>query len=177
MKEYKLIKYTKIISIFFFTLLAHLAYKFIPDLHSNQISFSGQDYKGEPLDYKLLKILNFKNGVFIEVGAHDGLSQSNTMLLEEFYNWKGILVEPSSNIFKRLCNNRPKSYCFNCALGTFEQDNTYIFGNFDGSLMSSIGGIREHQLPNEYVLIRSLQSILDEVKIHRINFFSLDVEG
>lgn len=144
---------------------------------SGEITFSGLDYRGEPLDHKLLKRLNYKNGFFIEAGANDGIMQSNTKLLEDYYGWTGILVEPSPTTFKRLYNNRTHSTCYQCALGSFEQDNTFVYGDFDGSLMSSIDGIREHRVPNQYCLIRSLQSILDELSIHHINFFSLDTEG
>ena len=35
-----------------------------------------------------------RNGFFIEAGADDFLSGSNTLLLEEKYNWTGLLVEP-----------------------------------------------------------------------------------
>lgn len=147
------------------------------DATSKEISFSGLDYLGVPLDHKLLKKINFTNGIFIEVGAHDGMMQSNTKLFEDYYGWTGILIEPSKVLFKRLCSNRPNSKCFQCALGSFEQNNTYIHGNFDGSLMSSVQGIREIKNSTQCVLVRSLQSILDEVGLQHINFFSLDTEG
>ncbi len=121
--------------------------------------------------------MDLKNGIFIEVGANDGIIQSNTKLLEECYGWRGILVEPSPNLFEDLCRNRPNSLCFECALGSFEEDNTYIWGDFNGGLMSSVNGMRLNQEADQKVLVRSLQSILDEVGIHHINFFSLDVEG
>ena len=38
------------------------------------------------LDKKLEKYLNYKNGFYIEIGANDGISKSNTMFLEKKYN-------------------------------------------------------------------------------------------
>ena len=35
------------------------------------------------LDIKLEKYLNFSNGFFIELGAHDGITQSNTYYYEK----------------------------------------------------------------------------------------------
>ena len=129
-----------------------------------------------PID-KLIEKLNIRDGVFIEVGANDGIIQSNTLLLERCYGWTGILVEPSENVYLQLCANRPNSKCFQCALGSFDENNTYVYGDFDGSAMSSIEGKRLNRSLNKRVLMRSLQSILDEENLHHINFFSLDVEG
>jgi len=131
-------------------------------------SYSFGDSQGVPFDKKL---------AFIEVGAHDGIDQSNTKLFEESYGWTGILVEPSPILFSRLCENRPNSQCFQCALGSFEEDGTYAFGDFDGSKMSSLDGKRLNRVADLKVLVRSLQSILDDLKIDYINLFSLDTEG
>ena len=35
-----------------------------------------------------------KHGFFVEAGADDFLFGSNTLLLEEKYNWTGLLIEP-----------------------------------------------------------------------------------
>ena len=141
------------------------------------VSYSLTDCFGVPLDIKLIDILKMNEGIFIEVGANDGINQSNTKLLEDVYAWTGILVEPSDNLFSILCENRPNSKCFQCALGTFEENESYIYGDFDGNLMSSVSGIRLNHKLDKITLVRSLQSILDETGISHINFFSLDTEG
>ena len=134
------------------------------------------DYIGIALDQKLIEIMNYKNGTFVEVGAHDGLYQSNTKLFEEVYGWTGILIEPSPILFSHLCKNRPSSQCFQCALGTFQENGTYVLGDFDGETRSSVNGLRLNRPAKQRVLMRSLQSILDEANLRHINFFSLDVE-
>ena len=142
------------------------------------VSYSLPDCYGRPIDQRLVEKMNITNGIFIEVGANDGITQSNTKLLEEQYGWTGILIEPSDVLFERLKKNRPTARYFQCALGTFEQNNTFLYGDFDGHLMASINGDRLNS-PNglKQVLTRSLQSILDELGITHINFFSLDTEG
>lgn len=149
-------------------------------------SYSLKDMEGIPLDRKLLALLNKHNGIFIEVGAHDGISQSNTFLLEKTYGWSGILIEPSKCLYETLQANRPQAKCFGCALGSFAEDNTYVYGDFHGTLMDSVSGKRLDDLNSDdilhkseptYVLMRSLQSILDEENLHHIDFFSLDTEG
>jgi FkbM family methyltransferase len=158
-------------------LLSLFALALLSFISQDEISYSHVDCFNVPLDHKIIERMGIRNGTFIEVGAFDGIVQSNTKLLEEAYGWTGILVEPSPILQKRLVRNRPHSKCFQCALGSFEQDNTYVYGNFDGSLMSSVDGSRLHKPANQRVLVRSLQSILDEVNLYHINFFSLDVEG
>jgi FkbM family methyltransferase len=45
-------------------------------------------------------------GVFVDVGAHDGMTFSNTLLLEKKFGWTGIAVEPIPEVFERLRANR-----------------------------------------------------------------------
>ena len=42
-----------------------------------------------------------KGGFFIEAGANDFETDSNTLLFELKHNWTGILVEPNPTIFPK----------------------------------------------------------------------------
>ena len=143
----------------------------------NAVTYSGTDCDRVPFDQKLTGLMNFRNGTFVEVGANDGLLQSNTKLFEEFYGWTGVLIEPSKSVFKKLQENRPQAKCFQCALGSFAEDKSYVYGDFNGDLMSSVEGKRRNEKALHKVYMRSLQSILDEVNLTHVNFFSLDTEG
>ena len=47
-------------------------------------------------DALVLAVLDFKTGgYFVEFGASNGVSNSNTWLLEKHYGWTGILAEPA----------------------------------------------------------------------------------
>ena len=143
---------------------------------------------------KLKKYLNFENGFFIEVGAHDGIFQSNTLNLEESLGWKGILIEPSLNAYLECIKNRPKSICINLALTSFEQykKKEFVFGDFNSSPMSSVAANRSgfskfENLKNYLsgitkkklrpVSTAPLQLIIDKIGIDKVDFLSLDVEG
>jgi hypothetical protein len=73
------------------------------------------------LELKLEKYLKSNNGYFVELGANDGVSQSNTKHFELFRNWKGVLVEPTLTNFISCKRNRSsRSQVFNAACVGFE---------------------------------------------------------
>jgi FkbM family methyltransferase len=128
--------------------------------------------------YIINKYLHYKEGgIFIEAGGFDGLFQSNTFVLEKYLNWTGILVEPSYNQYEKCKKNRSCNI-YNRALVSFDYNKEFINGDFeDSSPMSSINGERRGYKQLIQVKVSTLQSILDELNITRVNFFSLDVEG
>lgn len=71
---------------------------------------SGQD---KYLDQNIFK--GKTNGVYVDIGAYDGVKSSNTLFFEESRGWTGICVEPLPNAFRNLEKNR-KCICVNkCA--------------------------------------------------------------
>lgn len=132
------------------------------------------------LDEKLQPYLGYRNGVFIEVGANDGATQSNTYYLEKALGWSGVLVEALPRLYKKCVVERKHSQVFNYALVAPENEGKTIairdFG--DNGLMSSVSDV-SNVSNAEVVTIegRTLTSILDASKVAKIDFFSLDVEG
>jgi hypothetical protein len=45
-------------------------------------------------------------GFFVELGACDGISLSNTLFFERSLNWNGICIEPEQSMFDQLVRNR-----------------------------------------------------------------------
>ena len=84
-------------------------------LNSSCQSFSGLTSNREPFDFKLNRDFfgNKEGGYFIELGAFDGLTQSNTAFFEKYKNWRGLLIEPSPEKFAECVINRPNSTCIN----------------------------------------------------------------
>jgi FkbM family methyltransferase len=63
-----------------------------PVYYNNWRSKEGQDRW-------VAKQLNFKKGgYFLDIGAHDGISDSNTYFFEKELNWNGICVEPNPQL-------------------------------------------------------------------------------
>ena len=76
-------------------------------LHYDQVagyySQSGQDHFIDTF------VLNRKtNGVFVDVGANDGVNLSNSYYFEEKRGWTGLCVEPNPLLFNLLVLNQAK---------------------------------------------------------------------
>jgi len=66
-------------------------------------------------DLFVLSELNFKRGgFFVEFGATNGIDLSNTFLLENKYDWTGILSEPARQWHNDLSKNRQAHIDYNC---------------------------------------------------------------
>lgn len=133
--------------------------------------------------------LNKKNGVYIELGALDGILYSNTKFFEDTLNWKGILIEPHPYTFEKLIYNRPNNYLYNNLISCQTEDCVfrYFVDNYSG-----VSGV-ENTLPTEHfnnffnsinepqssLLIKpkTLTEIINTTDIKHIDFLSLDVEG
>jgi len=59
---------------------------------------------------------NMTNGFFVECGAYDGETFSNSLLLERNFNWSGLLIEPSRNNFLKMKTKNRKAWLINCCL-------------------------------------------------------------
>ena len=144
------------------------------------------------LDFILEAYLPTK-GVFLEVGAIDGLYASNTYYLERMRGWSGILIEPVPYFFRECVRHRKKSKVFNCALVSSDYKHPTVPMVFascgetavksttspDGEKRSDKNKQRatEHGRYEFDAPARTLTSVLEEAGVSEIDFFSLDVEG
>lgn len=146
------------------------------------------------LDAKLEAYLNIDGGFFIEAGANDGITQSNTFYFEKYRGWRGILVEGIPDLFEKCVANRTNSRVFNCALvaSSFTEPSvTMHYANLMSIVEGARGaaaddagfigeGLEIQALPASFsvqVPARTLSSILDECNVVDIDLLSLDVEG
>ncbi|CUH48255.1 FkbM family methyltransferase [Ruegeria atlantica] len=149
------------------------------------------------LDQKLEPYLDFDNGSFVELGANDGVTQSNTYYFEKERGWQGVLIEPAPHNFLKcfsLRGSRSKVFCNACVeFGFPDRLIEMVYAN----LMSvSVGqeldlADRSEHLKNAQLhmketevsfsfgaVARPLNEILIEAEApSRVNLLSLDVEG
>ena len=105
------------------------AYPYIEKRYSYLIrKFKGRGYYAiNELDKKLEKYVNYDNGFFVELGANDGVQQSNSLYFEQQRGWKGVLVEPSPhNFIQCKLNRNPKNFIFCNACVDFDYKKKYV---------------------------------------------------
>lgn len=119
-----------------------------------------------------------RGGFYIESGAHNGISGSNTLRLEQEKGWVGMLVEPTPSSFT-LCRQMrgPNNILVNKAISSPEHEGTMIWGDWDDSPMSSVGGHLLGRGNRSQVPCTTITRLLEEHHIPQIDFWSLDVEG
>lgn len=152
--------------------------------------FYSQHKQDQILEENLFK--GFKNGFFMDIGAHDGISINNTLYFENNNNWSGINIEPIPEVFNKLCINRPNSININCAVSN--EDGFADFVCNDG-YTEMLSGLHKNYDPRHInrinienkimkgtsklikVPVKRIETICDENNIKHIHYLSIDVEG
>jgi FkbM family methyltransferase len=162
------------------------------------------EFKGQLLQDKYLDENVFngkKNGIFVEVGALDGIGASNTLFFEEKRNWKGILIEPNPVEYVRLIESKRNSIFENCAISNLEGEVNFLSISGPCNVLSGILEFYDprhlqriqyelnqysnykidHELysTSETVKIKSkkLSTVFKENNYTHIDLLSVDVEG
>ena len=65
-----------------------------------------------------------RGGFFIECGALDGETRSNTLVLEQELGWKGLLVEAGPRNYDTLLTKHRKAWSVQACLSTVPYPNT-----------------------------------------------------
>ena len=123
-----------------------------------------------------------KNMCIVEVGAFDGRTYSNTLMLENKFQLPTILIEPEPNNYKKLLKNRPKSKCLNFAISRKEEFVKFICGGPVGGIVSKMSKDHKNSFSSSFqkeieVLALPLSKVLKENSIKEIYLLSIDCEG
>ncbi len=152
--------------------------------------FHSQDSQDRYLETHVFK--GFKNGVFMDIGAYDGVHINNTLFFENQHNWSGVNIEPNKMLYDRLLVNRPKCINLNCAVANNDGYGEFIINSGCTDLIS---GLKDHYDPRHFqrlrnenemtnsvseiisVHIQKIETICDKYNINHIHYLSIDVEG
>jgi|ERR1700734_396007 len=112
-------------------------------------------------------------GIFVDVGAADGIGGSNTLMFEE-RGWAGLLIEPNSRFHASLKANRGRQKIANYAI--HNSDNSEATFHHDSDPFLS-GLARTEYNQDEKIPAMKLGWVLWKNDIKSIDLLSIDTEG
>jgi FkbM family methyltransferase len=138
----------------------------------------------------------FKNktepGVFLEIGADDGVRFSNCKFFEETHNWTGIAVEARKEAYNKLITNRTCN-CVRAVLSDVIEDTKFMdikgYGLGLSGLVNKYDPRHLNRIEQEIkninnkgvsvidVKTEKLNELLDKYNMTNIDFLSIDTEG
>ena len=148
-------------------------------LYDEQLKFFYNSQLGQD-QYVINNIFNRKKfGVFLEFGACDGMFLSNTYVLEKYFDWSGLCVEPHPDYYSQLVNNRKCNKS-----NKLIDSHTGLDVEFSMQENLEVSGIKKYKTNHFYndrvinLKTISLNDILEEYKdIDVIDYLSIDTEG
>lgn len=153
---------------------------------SKYFSQCGQD---RFINEKIFK--NKRGGVFLDIGANDGVSFSNTNYFEKELGWTGICFEPLKSAFEKLQSSRSSININACAA---DEDKVDYFlsvegygemlsglkSKYDERHLQRINDTIKHyggSVTETQVQCYNINRILQEKNFINIDFISIDTEG
>lgn len=112
---------------------------------------------------------------FCELGAFDGITHSNTKLLEN-YAWRGTLIEAHEPFHKLCAYNRPGAECIHAAIGDGSPKTLVVGGQYTGLLecMPLEWQVEHHRRGNQIFTVET-EPLINYVQ--KVDYLSLDTEG
>jgi FkbM family methyltransferase len=157
--------------------------------NDNNMKFYSQHKQDEYIYNNFFK--NKKDGIFLEIGAYDGIALSNTYFFEKELGWKGICIEPQQKQYELLVKNR-ECICINGCVADFTGNGLFL--EIDGYSTMLSGLVNKYDVNHlkriDYEISKFggskkevdvkcylLSDLLNENSIKKIDFCSIDVEG
>lgn len=166
------------------------AHNCVAPLHT--LRFHGQNLFDEQLYRTYFK--DTCGGTFVEVGANDGETLSQSLFFEDQLGWRGVCIEPQPEKYKELAKRRPKCFNVNAGISLGEEGSEMTFVKIVGysDMLSSFeqyitpeGWKRINEEVARYnqtieripVRVMPLFSLLSVLKLSSIDYMSIDTEG
>ena len=152
--------------------------------------YNSQDGQDKYLDTSVFK--GMENGVYVDVGAHDGKTINNTLFFHKYRNWVGINIEPIKSVYDQLVLNRPADININVAVCSTDGTANFIQNSGYTEMISGLASYYDTRhterlaYENKHtnsttamitVPTQRLETIFDQYNIKHVDYLSIDVEG
>lgn len=119
-----------------------------------------------------------ENGFYVDIGAYNPIRFSNTYWAYK-KGWRGINIEPNYEGYKKFEFMREHDININCGVSDVESKLCYYM--FKEGALNTFNKEEIHDMEQvigkKEVLVRRLDSILEEHKVEKIDYMDIDVEG
>jgi FkbM family methyltransferase len=131
----------------------------------------------------ILKYLGDSTGTFLDIGAYDGITFSNTYELVK-RGWTGVMVEASPRTFIKLQDNveeyKNKLTLVNACIVTDDQKLVDFYDNIQATATHNLTNVEKwkKQTPFDMIAVMTChhKTLLEKVG-HLYDFVNIDVEG
>jgi FkbM family methyltransferase len=130
-----------------------------------------------------------RGGVFVEIGAYDGETFSNTLFYERTMGWNGLCIEPLPSAYAKLAARRHAA-CENVCVADFEGEAEFLEADDKGPYEKMFSGLNAnfdavHVKRLEYttgqitrkVPVTRLSTLLEKHGLFHVDYMSIDTEG
>ncbi|HMO33784.1 MAG TPA: FkbM family methyltransferase [Saprospiraceae bacterium] len=153
------------------------------------MNYYSQDRQDEFLHKVFFK--GKRDGFFVDIGAHNGVTFSNSCFFEKKMGWNGLCIEPIPEVFADLKKVR-SCYAENVCVSDEEKDFSFTRISGYGEMLSGITEQYDHRHLEriqktiaqnggavEEIKVKGvrLDSLLKKYSIQQIEFLSVDTEG
>ena len=113
-----------------------------------------------------------KDGTFVDIGAHDGVTFSNTYFLESA-GWKGVAVEPIKEVYEKLIKNRQCITVNGCISAKTGKENFRVISGPAEMLSGLVSEFDARHLKRIERDIKSYGGEIKDIEIKSYNFNDL----
>jgi FkbM family methyltransferase len=128
---------------------------------------------------------NKTNGYFVDIGAYDGETDSNSLFFENL-GWDGVCIEPNPEMFKKLQKIRKCTY-FPYAISNKEEILQFfqikeggpstLSGLVEEYTQEAIARINNHNVDDFDYINVECKLFNNIINVYNIDYLSLDTEG
>jgi FkbM family methyltransferase len=130
-----------------------------------------------------------RGGVFVDIGAYDGETYSNTLFFERSMGWSGLCVEPLPSAFAKLKTLR-RAIAERVCVADFEGEAEFVetdagvdekmlsglAGTFDPRHVERLKRVAVRRVSTSVTVTR-LSTLLERHSLHHVDYCSIDTEG
>ena len=125
-----------------------------------------------------------RDGFFIECGAGEDETSSNSLFFELERNWTGLLIEPNPDFYRTLLQRNRRAYVLGACLSPVRRPTTahLLMAGFSGGIVdkmhpSHLATLDSTRTPHASVNCFPLNSVAAALGVTHVDYMSLDVEG